>query len=166
MGGGFTFGVPNAEFLDFLGPGGPGLEASKQQLFCCSPYLASHLLHPLFPSLPPPQTLLLDPPCRLSSARSPSEASAPSVCPPPLSPLPKALCKPFPHAPCPLQALPSCPLTLQACLMCPLPSVSPPPLVLLGPPPSASPPAYLHTPPHGIAQASPITKAMRQLSIP
>ena len=29
MGGGFTFAVPNAEFLDFSGPGGPALEASK-----------------------------------------------------------------------------------------------------------------------------------------
>ena len=29
MGGGFTFAIPNAEFLDFSGPGGPALEASK-----------------------------------------------------------------------------------------------------------------------------------------
>ena len=29
MGGGFTFAIPNAEFLDFLGPGGSALEASK-----------------------------------------------------------------------------------------------------------------------------------------
>ncbi len=29
MGGGFTFAIPNAEFLDFSGPGGSALEASK-----------------------------------------------------------------------------------------------------------------------------------------
>ena len=29
MGGGFTFGVPSTEFLDFSGPGGPALETSK-----------------------------------------------------------------------------------------------------------------------------------------
>ena len=28
MGGGFTFAVPTAEFLDFSGPGGASLEAS------------------------------------------------------------------------------------------------------------------------------------------
>lgn len=29
MGGGFTFGVPNGEHLDFSGPGGPALATSK-----------------------------------------------------------------------------------------------------------------------------------------
>ncbi len=32
MGGGFTFAVPNAEFLDFSGPGGPALESSEQPI--------------------------------------------------------------------------------------------------------------------------------------
>ena len=32
MGGGFSFGIPQAEFLDFSGPGGPSLESSKAWL--------------------------------------------------------------------------------------------------------------------------------------
>lgn len=39
MGGGFTFGVPNAEHLDFSGPGGPALAtsklSSKQEAIAC-----------------------------------------------------------------------------------------------------------------------------------
>ena len=35
MGGGFTFGVPNAQHLDFSGPGGHALETSKlSNMFC------------------------------------------------------------------------------------------------------------------------------------
>ncbi|KAL3157245.1 hypothetical protein ABBQ38_001481 [Trebouxia sp. C0009 RCD-2024] len=33
MGGGFTFGVPNAEHLDFSGPGGPALATKYHELF-------------------------------------------------------------------------------------------------------------------------------------
>lgn len=33
MGGGFTFAIPNAEFLDFLGPGGSALEAKYKEMF-------------------------------------------------------------------------------------------------------------------------------------
>lgn len=33
MGGGFTFAIPNAEFLDFSGPGGSALEAKYKEMF-------------------------------------------------------------------------------------------------------------------------------------
>ena len=101
MGGGFTFGVPNAEFADFSGPGGPGLEASKPQMTCCSLDLAFSLLLPSFPCLHPLQALPFHLHWPLPSASCPP-------CAPSLSPfvllMPPALCKPFPCGPCPLSS--------------------------------------------------------------